>query len=144
MVPGSIRPPLTDVVCFGQSVADNPGNGDHRFPQDPVRQSRRDRDPGLPRLPEPGIRTVAIYSEEDRHHQQRYKADEAYFVGLGRSPIAAYLAIDEILDVAVKAGVDAVHPGYGFLSENADFPVHRAAAGDRAAPRRQGERAEGR
>ena len=67
------------------------------------------------------IRTVAIYSEEDRTHQHRYKADEAYLVGRGRSPIDAYLAIDEILEVARRGRVDAIHPGYGFLSENADF-----------------------
>jgi pyruvate carboxylase len=68
-----------------------------------------------------GIRTVAIYSEEDRIHEHRHKADEAYLVGRGKRPVEAYLDIDEILDVAQKAGVDAIHPGYGFLSENADF-----------------------
>ncbi len=68
-----------------------------------------------------GIRTVAVYSDEDRHLQHRYKADEAYVVGMGKSPIAAYLAIDEILDIAVNAEVNAIHPGYGFLAENADF-----------------------
>ncbi|NVJ19285.1 pyruvate carboxylase [Myxococcus sp. AM010] len=68
-----------------------------------------------------GIRTVAIYSDEDRTHEHRHKADEAYLVGRGKRPVEAYLGIDEILDVAVKAGVDAIHPGYGFLSENAAF-----------------------
>ncbi len=68
-----------------------------------------------------GIKTVAIFSEEDRHQQHRYKADEAYLVGKSLSPIAAYLGGDEILDVAVKARVDAIHPGYGFLSENPEF-----------------------
>src|SRR5688572_25063863 len=68
-----------------------------------------------------GIRTVAIYSEEDRTHQHRYKADEAYLVGRGRTPVGAYLAIDEILEIAQSARADAIHPGYGFLSENADF-----------------------
>jgi len=67
------------------------------------------------------IRTVAIFSEEDRTHQHRYKADEAYMVGKGRSPIEAYLAIDDILNIAERAGVDAIHPGYGFLAENAEF-----------------------
>ncbi len=68
-----------------------------------------------------GIRTVAIYSDEDRLHEHRHKADEAYRVGQGKRPVEAYLGADEILDVAVAAGVDAIHPGYGFLSENADF-----------------------
>ncbi|HZN92249.1 MAG TPA: pyruvate carboxylase, partial [Myxococcales bacterium] len=68
-----------------------------------------------------GIRTVAIYSEEDRTHEHRHKADEAYLVGRGKRPVEAYLGISEILDIAQRAGVDAIHPGYGFLSENADF-----------------------
>jgi pyruvate carboxylase len=68
-----------------------------------------------------GIRTVAIYSDEDRMHEHRHKADEAYRVGHGKRPVEAYLGTEEILDVAVAAGVDAIHPGYGFLSENAGF-----------------------
>src|SRR5437868_2005643 len=68
-----------------------------------------------------GIRAVAIYSEEDRLHEHRHKADEAYLVGKGKRPVEAYLGIDEILDVAVRSGADAIHPGYGFLSENAAF-----------------------
>lgn len=68
-----------------------------------------------------GIRTVAIYSDEDRVNEHRHKADEAYRVGHGKRPVEAYLGIEEILDVAEAAGVDAIHPGYGFLSENADF-----------------------
>ncbi len=68
-----------------------------------------------------GIRTVAIYSDEDRTHEHRHKADEAYLVGRGKRPVEAYLGIDEILDVAQAAGVDAIHPGYGFLSENPAF-----------------------
>jgi pyruvate carboxylase len=68
-----------------------------------------------------GIRTVAIYSEEDRIHEHRHKADEAYLVGKGKRPVEAYLDIDEILDVAQRASADAVHPGYGFLSENPRF-----------------------
>ncbi len=68
-----------------------------------------------------GIRTVAIYSDEDRMHEHRHKADEAYRVGHGKRPVEAYLGSEEILDVAVAAGVDAIHPGYGFLSENPDF-----------------------
>src|SRR5688572_17093510 len=68
-----------------------------------------------------GIRTVAIYSDEDHVHEHRHKADEAYLVGRGRTPVQAYLGIEEILDVATRAGVDAIHPGYGFLSENPDF-----------------------
>jgi pyruvate carboxylase len=68
-----------------------------------------------------GIRTVAIYSEEDRVHEHRHKADEAYLVGRGKRPVEAYLDIREILEVAKRAHVDAIHPGYGFLSENPAF-----------------------
>ena len=68
-----------------------------------------------------GISTMAIYSEEDKVALHRYKADEAYLVGKGKGPIDAYLGIDEIIDLARKKGVDAIHPGYGFLSENAEF-----------------------
>jgi pyruvate carboxylase len=68
-----------------------------------------------------GIGTVALYSEEDKLSLHRYKADEAYLIGKGKSPIDAYLGIDEIIALAIKADVDAIHPGYGFLAENADF-----------------------
>ncbi|MEM6795145.1 MAG: biotin carboxylase N-terminal domain-containing protein, partial [Acidobacteriota bacterium] len=68
-----------------------------------------------------GIRTVAIFSHEDRVHLHRYKADEGYLVGRGKRPVAAYLDIEEILAIARENEVDAIHPGYGFLSERADF-----------------------
>ena len=68
-----------------------------------------------------GIRTVAIYAAEDRFALHRFKADESYLVGEGKKPIAAYLDIDDILRIAKEAEVDAIHPGYGFLSENPDF-----------------------
>ncbi len=68
-----------------------------------------------------GISTVAIYSEQDRLSLHRYKADEAYLIGKGKSPVDAYLNIDEIINLARKLDVDAIHPGYGFLSENAEF-----------------------
>ncbi|BCR05536.1 pyruvate carboxylase [Desulfuromonas versatilis] len=68
-----------------------------------------------------GISTVAIYSEQDKLSLHRYKADEAYLVGKGKGPIDAYLGIDEIIDLARKKDVDAIHPGYGFLSENPEF-----------------------
>jgi pyruvate carboxylase len=68
-----------------------------------------------------GLRTVAIFAQEDRLSIHRYKADEAYLVGQGKGPVAAYLDIDSIVGVAKEKGVDAIHPGYGFLSENADF-----------------------
>lgn len=68
-----------------------------------------------------GISTVAIYSEQDRLSLHRYKADEAYLIGKDKGPIDAYLSIDEIIDLARKKDVDAIHPGYGFLSENAEF-----------------------
>ena len=68
-----------------------------------------------------GIRTVAIYSHQDRVHLHRYKADEAYPVGRGKPPVAAYLGIAEILELALDHQVDAIHPGYGFLAENPEL-----------------------
>lgn len=68
-----------------------------------------------------GIRTVAIYSKEDNCALFRMKSDEAYLIGKNKGPIEAYLSIDEIIKLARKKGVDAIHPGYGFLSENPDF-----------------------
>ncbi len=65
-----------------------------------------------------GLRTVAIYSKEDRLSLHRYKADEAYQVGEGKGPVEAYLDVDGIVALAAEKGVDAIHPGYGFLSEN--------------------------
>ncbi|MGM9926731.1 MAG: pyruvate carboxylase, partial [Bacillus sp. (in: firmicutes)] len=67
------------------------------------------------------IRTVAIYSKEDSGSYHRFKADEAYLVGEGKKPIDAYLDIEGIIEIAKKANVDAIHPGYGFLSENIHF-----------------------
>ncbi|HEY9577494.1 MAG TPA: biotin carboxylase N-terminal domain-containing protein, partial [Pseudobacillus sp.] len=67
------------------------------------------------------IRTVAIYSKEDSGSYHRYKADEAYLVGKGKKPIDAYLDIENIIEIAKQAEVDAIHPGYGFLSENIEF-----------------------
>ncbi|MCX8083801.1 MAG: pyruvate carboxylase [Calditerrivibrio sp.] len=68
-----------------------------------------------------GIRTVAIYSDEDRYSLHRYKADEAYLVGKGLDPIAAYMNIEELVDLAKKHHIDAIHPGYGFLAESYEF-----------------------
>ena len=68
-----------------------------------------------------GIDTVGIYSLEDRFGLHRFKSDESYLVGRGQEPVGAYLGIDDILRVAAEAGADAVHPGYGFLSENPAF-----------------------
>jgi pyruvate carboxylase len=76
-----------------------------------------------------GIGTVAIFAEEDKLALHRFKADEAYQVGKGLGPLAAYLSIPEIIRVAREAKVDAIHPGYGFLSENPDFAAACAAAG---------------
>ncbi len=76
-----------------------------------------------------GIRTVAIYSEEDKTALFRTKADESYQVGKGKAPVAAYLSIDEIIEIAKAKGVDAIHPGYGFLSENPEFAGACADAG---------------
>src|SRR5581483_2166246 len=68
-----------------------------------------------------GIRTVAIYSHEDRFALHRFKADEAYEVGKPGEPIRAYLDIDGIIKLARQHGIDGIHPGYGFLSENPAF-----------------------
>ncbi len=68
-----------------------------------------------------GIRSVAIYSEEDSLSLFRTKADESYLIGKDKSPLEAYLDIDEIIKLAKNKGVDAIHPGYGFLSENPEF-----------------------
>lgn len=68
-----------------------------------------------------GIRTVAIYSREDMGSLHRYKADEAYRIGEGKKPIEAYLDIEDIIATAKKAECDAIHPGYGFLSENIEL-----------------------
>lgn len=68
-----------------------------------------------------GLRTVAIYSKEDAGSYHRYKADEAYLVGEDKKPIDAYLDIEGIIAIAKRNGVDAIHPGYGFLSENIQF-----------------------
>ena len=86
-----------------------------------------------------GIRTVAIYSHEDRFAIHRLKADEAYQVGKPGEPIRSYLNIEAIVDLAKEKEVDAIHPGYGFLSENADFA--RACAGGRHRLRRASARA---
>ncbi|UUV17466.1 pyruvate carboxylase [Fusobacteria bacterium ZRK30] len=76
-----------------------------------------------------GIRTVAIYSEEDKTSLFRTKADESYQIGKGKGPIEAYLDMDEIIKLALKKGVDAIHPGYGFLSENPEFARKCTVAG---------------
>src|SRR5439155_14169349 len=68
-----------------------------------------------------GIRTVAIYAHEDRFALHRFKADEAYRVGKPGEPLRSYLDIDGIVSMAKRYEVDAIHPGYGFLSENPRF-----------------------
>ena len=75
------------------------------------------------------IASVAIYSEEDRFALHRFKAAEAYRIGKDCSPVQAYLQIDEIVQIAVRSGADAVHPGYGFLSESPDFARACISAG---------------
>ncbi|MCB1886371.1 MAG: pyruvate carboxylase [Rhodocyclaceae bacterium] len=76
-----------------------------------------------------GLRTVAIFSNEDRFALHRFKADESYLVGAGKKPLQAYLDIDDIIRIAVDNHVDAIHPGYGFLSENPEFADACARAG---------------
>ncbi len=103
------------------------------------------------------IRTVAIYSKEDAGSYHRYKADEAYLVGEGKKPIDAYLDIEGIIEIAKENDVDAIHPGYGFLSENIDFArrceeeniifigpksTHLDMFGDKVKARHQAEKAE--
>ena len=76
-----------------------------------------------------GIRTVALYSHEDRFALHRFKADEAYRVGKTGEPIRAYLDIPGIIALAREHDIDAIHPGYGFLSENAHFAAACREAG---------------
>jgi pyruvate carboxylase len=98
-----------------------------------------------------GKQTIAVYSEEDSLSLHRYKADEAYLVGEGKGPIGAYLDMESIVELAVRHKADAIHPGYGFLSENAAFarlceergiafigprPEHLEMFGDKVAARR--------
>jgi pyruvate carboxylase len=67
------------------------------------------------------LKTVAVYTYEDRYSLHRYKADESYQIGRNDDPLKPYLDIEEIISIAKREGVDAIHPGYGFLSENAEF-----------------------
>ena len=76
-----------------------------------------------------GKRTVAVFAEEDKLSLHRFKADEAYRIGEGLGPVQAYLSIPEIIRVAKECGADAIHPGYGLLSENPDFVEACAANG---------------
>src|SRR5688572_3387597 len=76
-----------------------------------------------------GMRTVAVYALEDRLSVHRFKADEAYLVGEGKGPVGAYLDIEAIVALAKERGCDMIHPGYGFLSENARFARACAEAG---------------
>ncbi len=76
-----------------------------------------------------GIRTVALYTHEDRYALHRFKADEAYQIGHQGEPIRSYLDIDAIITLAEQQGIDGIHPGYGFLSENAEFARACASAG---------------
>src|SRR4051812_19539959 len=78
-----------------------------------------------------GLRTVAVYSHEDRFSLHRFKADQAFLIGprQGGEPVRSYLNIDALIAVAKEQGVDAIHPGYGFLSESAAFARACAAAG---------------
>ena len=76
-----------------------------------------------------GIGTVAVFSQEDRFALHRFKADEAYLVGKGKTPVQAYLDVDDLLRIATQANCDAVHPGYGFLAERPEFARVVLAAG---------------
>jgi len=76
-----------------------------------------------------GIRSIAIYSEEDKYSLFRIRSDESYLIGKKKKPIEAYLSMEEIIDLALKKGADAIHPGYGFLSENPEFAKKCRKAG---------------
>lgn len=76
-----------------------------------------------------GLSTVAVYASEDEYSVHRFKADESYLIGHGKKPIDAYLDIDDIIRVALESGADAIHPGYGLLSENLEFATKVRAAG---------------
>ncbi len=76
-----------------------------------------------------GLRTIAVYTYEDRYSLHRYKADEAYQIGRDDDPLQPYLNIEEIIETARRQGVDAIHPGYGFLAENVDFARRCAEEG---------------
>lgn len=103
-----------------------------------------------------GIHTIAVYAKEDALSLHRNRADEAYLIGKDKSAIDAYLDIDDILRVAREQKADAIHPGYGFLAENAEFarrceeegiifigprPEHLEMFGDKINARRQAEKA---
>src|SRR5256885_6190433 len=68
-----------------------------------------------------GLRTVAVYAQEDRLSIHRFKADEAYLTGEGKGPVGAYLDVEGIVALAQEKNVEMIHPGYGFMSENAAF-----------------------
>ncbi|HWJ88677.1 MAG TPA: pyruvate carboxylase [Pelagibacterium sp.] len=76
-----------------------------------------------------GLKTVAVFAEEDRLALHRFKADEAYLIGQGKGPVEAYLQIDEYIRVARISGADAIHPGYGLLAESPEFAEACAEAG---------------
>ena len=78
---------------------------------------------------EMGKATVAVFADEDRLSLHRSKADESYRIGEGLGPVTAYLAVEDIIRVAVETGSDAIHPGYGFLSESPEFAEACAAEG---------------
>ena len=83
---------------------------------------------------EMGKKTVAVFAEEDKLGLHRFKADEAYRIGEGLGPVAAYLSIDEMIRVARESGADAIHPGYGLLSYSPDMawtPYHLQGPGER-------------
>src|SRR3954447_95688 len=68
------------------------------------------------------LKTVAVFSQEDRLSLHRFKADEAYLIGQDKGPVEAYLDVEGIVALAAEKEVDAIHPGYGFLSENPALP----------------------
>src|SRR5207244_7958654 len=76
-----------------------------------------------------GLRTVAMFAKEDRLSLHRFKADEAYEIGEGKGPVEAYLDVDGIVALAKEKGIEAIHPGYGFMAENPALPQVCARTG---------------
>ena len=124
--PGNpLQPPMK--VVYNEAVSNIPPQAEARrndhepnIQKGPGGQPGRDRHADLPACHDLGLQTIAIYSNEDVYSLFRTAADESYLIG-ERDPLGAYLDIPRIIELAKKHGADAIHPGYGFLSENADF-----------------------
>ena len=121
--PPQRRCPDCDLPAFGAQLAHGSRRGPHFFLRAPMKSARPIRRLMVANRSEVairifraatqlGIRTVAVYAEEDRLSLHRFKADEAYQLGKGKGPVEAYTSVDDIIRVAIGTGVDAIHPGY--------------------------------